>query len=191
VTIRQGEAYLRAELKVRIQSPPAKSRLRTQSRFGMPASAASVRTLAAKYASCTFSWTVTSSSSGENPATAIVRRLDIVTGLLDIVRGVAERRAVDAGRRIKHASQTIKHPGTGLAKSAKPAKPVRMRSGLLRTSLRFLTWVCVGLLGLLSLLPAEDIVRTGLTGPLEHFAAYAGAGAIAMAGYGLNRGAVP
>jgi VanZ family protein len=65
-----------------------------------------------------------------------------------------------------------------------------MRAGLLRTSLRFLTWVCVGLLGLLSLLPSEDIVRTGLTGPLEHFAAYAGAGAIAMAGYGLNRGAV-
>ena len=80
--------------------------------------------------------------------------------------------------------------GTGLAKSAKLAKPARMRAGLLRTSLRFLTWVCVGLLGLLSMLPAQDMVRTGLTGPLEHFAAYAGSGAIAMAGYGLNRGAV-
>jgi VanZ family protein len=65
-----------------------------------------------------------------------------------------------------------------------------MRAGLLRTSLRFLTWVCVGLLGLLSLLPAQDMVRTGLTGPFEHFAAYTGSGAIAMAGYGLNRGAV-
>jgi hypothetical protein len=41
--------------------------------------------------------------------------------------------------------------GTGLAKSAKLAKPARMRAGLLRTSLRFLTWVCVGILGLLSL----------------------------------------
>jgi VanZ family protein len=40
------------------------------------------------------------------------------------------------------------------------------------------------------MLPAEDIVRTGFPGPLEHFAAYAGSGAIAMAGYGLNRGAV-
>src|SRR5580692_8228430 len=80
--------------------------------------------------------------------------------------------------------------GTGLAKSAKLAKPTQMRAGLLRTSLRFLTWVCVGLLGLLSMLPAEDIVRTGFPGPLEHFAAYAGSGAIAMAGYGLNRGAV-
>jgi VanZ family protein len=63
-----------------------------------------------------------------------------------------------------------------------------MRAGLLRTSLRFLTWVCVGLLGLLSLLPAQDMARTGFPGPLEHFAAYAGSGAIAMAGYGLNRG---
>ena len=64
-----------------------------------------------------------------------------------------------------------------------------MRAGLLRTSLRFLTWISVGLLGLLSLLPAQDMVRTGFPGPLEHFAAYAGSGAIAMAGYGLNRGA--
>jgi VanZ family protein len=66
----------------------------------------------------------------------------------------------------------------------------QMRAGLLRTSLRFLTWISVGLLGLLSLLPAQDMVRTGFPGPLEHFAAYAGSGAIAMAGYGLNRGAV-
>jgi hypothetical protein len=79
------------------------------------------------------------------------------------------------------------HPGTGLAKSAKITMPLRVRAGLLRRSLRFLTWICVGLLGLLSLLPAEDMVRTGLTGPLEHFAAYAGSGAIAMAGYGLRR----
>ena len=65
-----------------------------------------------------------------------------------------------------------------------------MRAGLLRTSLRFLTWCCVVLLALLSLLPAQDMVRTGLPGLLEHFAAYAGSGAIAMAGYGLNRGSV-
>ncbi len=91
------------------------------------------------------------------------------------------------GRRPRAAHEAS---GTGLAKSAKLAKPARMRAGLLRTSLRFLTWVCVGLLSLLSLLPAQDIVRTGLPGPLEHFAAYAGSGAIAMAGYGLNRGAV-
>ncbi len=65
-----------------------------------------------------------------------------------------------------------------------------MRAGPLRTSLRFLTWACVVILGFLSLLPAEDMVRTGFPGRLEHFAAYAGSAAIAMAGYGLNRGSV-
>ena len=67
------------------------------------------------------------------------------------------------------------------------AIPVQMRAGLLRTSLRFLTWCCVALLALLSLLPAEDMARTGLPGELEHFLAYAGSTAIAMAGYGLDR----
>jgi VanZ family protein len=68
--------------------------------------------------------------------------------------------------------------------------PLQMRAGLLRTSLRFLTWACVVILGFLSLSPAEDMVRTSLPGRLEHFAAYAGSAAIAMAGYGLNRGSV-
>jgi VanZ family protein len=64
-----------------------------------------------------------------------------------------------------------------------------MPPGPLRTSFRFLTWACVLVLAILSLLPAQDIVRTGLPGELEHFAAYAGSGAIAIAGYGLKRGA--
>jgi VanZ family protein len=34
------------------------------------------------------------------------------------------------------------------------------------------------------------MVRSDFPGQPEHFAAYAGSGAIAMAGYGLNRGAV-
>jgi VanZ family protein len=67
------------------------------------------------------------------------------------------------------------------------AEAVQMRPGLLRTSLRFLTWVCVIVLGFLSLLPAQDMVRTGFPGQLEHFVAYAGSSAVAMAGYGLNR----
>jgi VanZ family protein len=83
-----------------------------------------------------------------------------------------------------------KPSGTRPAKFAKLAKPAQMRAGLLRTSLRFLTWICVGFLGLLSLLPAEDMARTGFPSSLEHFAAYAGSGAVAMAGYGLDRGAV-
>jgi VanZ family protein len=40
--------------------------------------------------------------------------------------------------------------------------------------------------------PGEEIepVRTDLPGQVEHIIAYAGSGAIAMAGYGLNRGPV-
>ena len=48
------------------------------------------------------------------------------------------------------------------------------------------------LLAVLSLTPGEEIepVRTDLPGQVEHIIAYAGSGAIAMAGYGLNRGPV-
>ena len=40
------------------------------------------------------------------------------------------------------------------------------------------------LLALLSLMPAQNMVRTGLPGQLEHFVAYAGSASIAVAGYG-------
>ena len=60
----------------------------------------------------------------------------------------------------------------------------------LTTSLRVLTWFCVALLAVLSLLPAQDMPRTGLPGWLEHFVAYAGSAAVAMAGYGASRGVV-
>jgi VanZ family protein len=64
-----------------------------------------------------------------------------------------------------------------------------MHAGLPRTTLRVLTWVCVVLLTVLSLTPGEEIepLRTDLPGQVEHIIAYAGSGAIAMAGYGLNR----
>jgi VanZ family protein len=65
-----------------------------------------------------------------------------------------------------------------------------MRTSLVVTSLRVLTWCCVILLAVLSLLPAEEMVRTGLPGRLEHFVAYAGSAAIATAGYGASRGSV-
>ena len=65
-----------------------------------------------------------------------------------------------------------------------------MRATLLLTSLRVLTWCCVVLLAVLSLLPAQEMVRTGLPGRLEHFVAYAGSAAIAMGGYGASRGSV-
>jgi VanZ family protein len=35
------------------------------------------------------------------------------------------------------------------------------------------------------------MVRTGLPGQLEHFVAYAGSAAIAVAGYGMSRGSMP
>jgi VanZ family protein len=65
-----------------------------------------------------------------------------------------------------------------------------MRAGLLVTSPRVLTWCCAILLAVLSLLPARQMVRTGLPGQLEHFVAYAGSAAIAMAGYGASRGGI-
>jgi VanZ family protein len=66
-----------------------------------------------------------------------------------------------------------------------------MCPGLLGTSLRALTWLCVVLLAILSLTPLEQIeaVRTDLPGQIEHIIAYAGSTAIAVAGYGLRRGA--
>src|SRR6266436_6560296 len=63
-----------------------------------------------------------------------------------------------------------------------------MRS--VQTSFRILTWCCGILLAVLSLLPAQDMVRTGMPGQLEHFVAYAGSATIAIAGYGRRRGTV-
>src|SRR5438034_8619190 len=73
-----------------------------------------------------------------------------------------------------------------------------MRASPVIAVLRVLTWCCVILLAVLSLLPGQwlaalsllpamKIVRTVLPAPLEHFIAYAGVAAIAMAGYGSGR----
>jgi VanZ family protein len=69
----------------------------------------------------------------------------------------------------------------GIAKSStidnvEPVHPVQ-------TAFRILTWCCVILLAVLSLLPAQDMVRTGTPGQFEHFVAYAGSASIALAGY--------
>ena len=67
------------------------------------------------------------------------------------------------------------------------------------TASRVLTWCCVVALAVLSLLPGQGLadlsllpamkmVRTVLPAPLEHFVAYAGVAAIAMAGFGSSRG---
>jgi VanZ family protein len=76
-----------------------------------------------------------------------------------------------------------------------------MRPFGLTTSLRVLTWSCIVLLAVLSLVPEQmlvalslspalTLVRTLLPGPVEHFVAYAGVTAIAMAAYGPSRGGV-
>jgi VanZ family protein len=76
--------------------------------------------------------------------------------------------------------------------AVEPRRSVRSRWGSLGvTLLRVLTWCCVVALAVLSLMPAEEMVRTGLPGQFEHLGAYAGSAAIAMAGYGASRGAVP
>jgi VanZ family protein len=65
-----------------------------------------------------------------------------------------------------------------------------MPASTVMTSFRVLTWCCVILLAVLSLLPAQEMVRTGVPGQLEHLVAYAGSASVAMAGYWQSRGAV-
>jgi VanZ family protein len=50
-------------------------------------------------------------------------------------------------------------------------------------ALRIATFFCIILLAGLSLVPENDMVRTGLPGRLEHFIAYMGATATTMGGY--------
>jgi VanZ family protein len=76
------------------------------------------------------------------------------------------------------------------ADGGRPSLAINMRASLVMTLIRVLTWCCVILLAVLSLLPAQQMVRTGLSGRVEHFVAYAGSAAIAMAGYGASRGSV-
>ena len=67
-------------------------------------------------------------------------------------------------------------------------KVKRKRTVVVIISLRVVTWCCVLGLAVLSLLPAQDMVRTGLPGRVEHFIAYAGSAPIAMAAYGASLG---
>ena len=69
----------------------------------------------------------------------------------------------------------------GVVKSFTIDNVTPMRS--IQTSFRILTWFCIILLAVLSLLPAQDMLRTGIPGELEHFVAYAGSASIAIVGY--------
>jgi VanZ family protein len=86
----------------------------------------------------------------------------------------------------------------GLVRCVIVDKRQPMRASPVIAVLRVLTWCGVILLAVLSLLPGEALaalsllpimkmVRTVLPAPLEHFIAYAGVAAIAMAGYGSGR----
>ena len=74
--------------------------------------------------------------------------------------------------------------------SLRPPLPPRVA-----LALRFAAWACVAALAVLSLLPKEEMVRTGADGRFEHFVAYAGTMLVAGLGYGrqvaLARIAVP
>jgi len=59
---------------------------------------------------------------------------------------------------------------------------------ILERVMRLATWVCVVVLAILSLLPKEDMIRTGADGRFEHFIAYAGTMAVAAIGYGPRFG---
>jgi VanZ family protein len=61
-----------------------------------------------------------------------------------------------------------------------------MLSAAVITAFRVLTWTCICLLAILSLLPAEELVRTGISGELEHFAAYAATASVATVAYGRS-----
>ena len=59
-----------------------------------------------------------------------------------------------------------------------------------KTASRFLAWGCNAAVALLSLTPAEQMLRTGLSGHVEHVLAYAGTAfitAMAFAERGLSR----
>jgi VanZ family protein len=55
-------------------------------------------------------------------------------------------------------------------------------------SLRVAAWFCVVLLGVLSWLPGEEMVRTGFDGHVEHFTAYLGTMLMIAMAYGAEAG---
>jgi VanZ family protein len=57
----------------------------------------------------------------------------------------------------------------------------------MRKTLRLLPGVCVLILAVLSLLPAQDLWRTGLDNRIEHFVAYAGTAFVLGLSVGAGR----
>jgi len=57
----------------------------------------------------------------------------------------------------------------------------------MRTACKLAAWVCVAVIVLLSLLPAEGMARTGADGRVEHAIAYAGTAFFVGMGYWSDR----
>jgi VanZ family protein len=53
---------------------------------------------------------------------------------------------------------------------------------------RIAAWTCLVLLAVLSWLPGEDMIRTGINGRIEHVVAYLGTMLVVGAAYGLRLG---
>jgi VanZ family protein len=66
-----------------------------------------------------------------------------------------------------------------------------MRRNRLQPLLAFAAWACIIALAILSLLPAEHMVRTGVNSRLEHVVAYAGSMLVFGAAYGRRFGMAP
>jgi VanZ family protein len=55
-------------------------------------------------------------------------------------------------------------------------------------ALRAAAWFCIALLAVLSWLPGDEMVRTGIGGHLEHFTAYFGTMLVIATAYGASLG---
>jgi hypothetical protein len=91
---------------------------------------------------------------------------------------------------VKAARQRVKRnrAWTRLPKCSTFVECLPMRASPAITSSRVPTGVASFFSLVVSMLPAQEMVRTGLPGQLEHFVAYGGSATIATAGSGLNRG---
>ena len=57
----------------------------------------------------------------------------------------------------------------------------------IRLALRVAGWICVVAIAILSLMPRDKMVRTSLSGHVEHFIAYAGCAGLWMLAYAARR----
>ena len=101
----------------------------------------------------------------------------------------ARKRPRGLNRSAPPTKGATQHRGRGEAAAA-GALAGRQLPRWVAGGLRFAALGCMALIAVLSLLPAEDMVRTGVGGHIEHAAAYAGTALLAGVGFsrhGLGR----